>query len=188
MLYFLARERIPVLILMLGCKGFIELFCFCTVQILILDGEKLRTDPPQVMLEVQKFLGVNIYDYNKRLRWVILLLIVVIGPSEWRLIQSVIIGVINKREWLRNRSSISWSQLWLQTELDSTKSCYQLIKTMTKFEKETRPIICFHLKKKKTVNSMKCETTAHMRDVFCPLTQARHVNCPITLSNYKHDV
>ena len=68
MLYFLARERIPVLILMLGCKGFIELFCFCTVQLLILDGEKLRTDPPQVMLEVQKFLGVNIYDYNKRLR------------------------------------------------------------------------------------------------------------------------
>ena len=68
MLYFLARERIPVLILMLVCKGFIELFCFCTVQILILDGEKLRTDPPQVMLEVQKFLGVNIYDYNKRLR------------------------------------------------------------------------------------------------------------------------
>ena len=68
MLYFLARQRIPVLILMLGCKGFIELFYFCTVQILILDGEKLRTDPPQVMLEVQKFLGVNIYDYNKRLR------------------------------------------------------------------------------------------------------------------------
>lgn len=42
---------------------------FSPSQILILDGEKLRTDPPQVMLEVQKFLGVNIYDYNKRLRF-----------------------------------------------------------------------------------------------------------------------
>ena len=37
-------------------------------QILILDGEKLRTDPADVMLEVQKFVGVNMYDYNKRLR------------------------------------------------------------------------------------------------------------------------
>ena len=30
------------------------------------------------------------------------------------------------------------SQVWLKTELDDTKSCYQLIKTITNFEKETR--------------------------------------------------
>ena len=29
-------------------------------------------------------------------------------------------------------------KVWLQTELDNTKNCNQLIKTMTKFEKETR--------------------------------------------------
>ena len=38
---------------------------------------------------------------------------------------------------------------------------------------------------------MKCETTVHTYDAFCPLTQAWHVNCPFncpsTLSNYKHD-
>ena len=50
----------------------------------------------------------------------------------------------------------------------------------------------FSLKKKKTVNSMKCKTTVHTHDTFCPLAQAWHVsypfNCPITLSNYKHVV
>ena len=52
-------------------------------------------------------------------------------------------------------------------------------------------VIYFHLKKK-TVNSMKCKTTVHAHDTFCPLAQAWHVsypfNCPITLSNYKHVV
>ena len=42
-----------------------------------------------------------------------------------------------------------------------------------------------------TVNPSKCETTPHAHDVFCPLSQAWRVNCPfncpITLSNYKHD-
>ena len=39
---------------------------------------------------------------------------------------------------------------------------------------------------------MKCKTTVHTHDTFCPLAQAWHVsypfNCPITLSNYKHVV
>ena len=77
--------------------------------------------------------------------------------------------------------------LWLQTELDDMKSCYQLIKTMTKFEEKTR-----HQFHKTTVNSAKCETIVRTHDTFCPLTQAWCVNCPFncpfTRSNYKHDV
>ena len=34
------------------------------------------------------------------------------------------------------------------TQLDDTKSCYQLIKTMTKFEKETRHPLYVLIKKK----------------------------------------
>ena len=36
--------------------------------------------------------------------------------------------------------------------------------------------------------SAKCTTTIHAHDAYCPLTQAWHVNYPITLSNYKHDI
>ena len=60
-------------------------------------------------------------------------------------------------------------KVWLQTELDNTKNCNQLIKTMTKFEKETRNQLYIFLKKS-TVNLAKCETTARTHDMFCPLT------------------
>ena len=87
----------------------------------------------------------------------------------------------------KRESDLLW--VWLQTELD-TKSCYQLIKTMTKFEKETRHRFYVFIKKT-TVNSTKCETTVRAYDVCCPLAQAWRVNClfncPITLSNYMHD-
>ena len=72
------------------------------------------------------------------------------------------------------------------------KSCYnyQIIKTLIKFEKETRHRLHVLIKNKITVSSAKCETTSRARDAFCPLTQARRVNCPfnlyITMSNYKH--
>ena len=67
---------------------------------------------------------------------------------------------------------------------------------LTKFEKETRHRLWLYVfnkkrkrKKKAIVNSAKCETTVH--DAFCSLTQAWRgncpSNCPITLSNYKHD-
>ena len=73
---------------------------------------------------------------------------------------------------------------------DDTKCCYQLIKTMTQFEKEIRHRLYVFLKKT-TVNSAKCETTARAHDAFCPLTQAWRINCPfncpIKLSNYKRD-
>ena len=60
---------------------------------------------------------------------------------------------------------------------------------MTKLDKEMDFVISFHKKKTTTtLNLAKCETTVHTHDVFCPLIQAWHVNCPITLSNYKYDV
>ena len=49
-------------------------------------------------------------------------------------------------------------------------------------------IRCTFSLKKTTVKWAKCETTACTCDTFCALTQAWCVNCPITLSNYKHDV
>lgn len=42
---------------------------FSPSQILIIDGDRLRTHPADVMFAVQRFLGVNVYDYSKRLRF-----------------------------------------------------------------------------------------------------------------------
>lgn len=40
----------------------------CSLQILVLDGKLLRTEPAKVMDTVQKFLGVtNFIDYHKTL-------------------------------------------------------------------------------------------------------------------------
>lgn len=40
----------------------------CSLQILVLDGKLLRTEPAKVMETVQKFLGVtNFIDYHKTL-------------------------------------------------------------------------------------------------------------------------
>ena len=58
--------------------------------------------------------------------------------TEWSPIRSVIIRVINKIGRPRSGSPICYSQVWLQTELDDTMSCYQLIKTMTKLEERTK--------------------------------------------------
>ena len=52
-------------------------------------------------------------------------------------IWSAIIQVINKFRQMWSRSLISQSQVWLQTELDDTKSCYQLIITITISENKT---------------------------------------------------
>ena len=52
-------------------------------------------------------------------------------------IWSAIIRVINKIRQTWSRSLISQSQVWLQTELDDTRSCYQLIITITISENKT---------------------------------------------------
>ena len=88
----------------------------------------------------------------------------------------------------------SW--VWLLTELDDTKSCYQLMKTMTKFEKETRHLLYVFIKKKLLTRRnaeqqrahMKRSVHLHMYDVLTvPLTvlytvqvQAWRVHCPIS--------
>ena len=51
------------------------------------------------------------------------------------------------------------------------------MKTMAKFEKETRHRLYVFIKKK-TVDSAKCGTTARAHDAFCPPTHAWRVNCP----------
>ena len=51
------------------------------------------------------------------------------------------------------------------------------MKTMAKFEKETRHRLYVFIKKK-TVDSAKCGTTARTHDAFCPPTHAWRVNCP----------
>ena len=105
---------------------------------------------------------------------------------EWSPIRSVILRVINKigRPW--SGSPIRKLRVLLQTELDDTTSCYQLIKTITEFGKETRHRIYFFYKKRKkpSVYSAKCETITRAHDAICPLTQAWRVtvllHCPIT--------
>ena len=90
-----------------------------------------------------------------------------------------------------HRINVNWS-IYSGNRTDM-KSCYnyQIIKTLIKFEKEIRHRLHVLIKNKITVSSAKCETTSRARDAFCPLTQARRVNCPfnlcITMSNYKHD-
>ena len=56
--------------------------------------------------------------------------------TEYSPIQSVIMQVINKIGWPQSGSPICQSLTWLQTELDNTKSCYQLIITITISEKK----------------------------------------------------
>ena len=50
---------------------------------------------------------------------------------EWSPIWSVIMWVMKKIRWMQNGSQICWSQVWLQTELDNNKSCYQLMVTIS---------------------------------------------------------
>ena len=56
--------------------------------------------------------------------------------TEWSPIWSVIIRAINKIGQPRSGSPICQSQVCLQTELDDTNSCYQLIVTITISEKK----------------------------------------------------
>ena len=68
------------------------------------------------------------------------------------------------------------SQVWLQTELDDTKSCYQLIKTITKFEKETRHrLYNDDDNNNNKVNSAKSSVHFHRHNVLTvPLTVQLH--------------
>ena len=116
------------------------------------------------------------------------------NKTKWSPLWSFIIGVINKIGQPQSRGQICLSQVWLQTGLDDTKSCYQLIiKLIWQNLRKKIDIFDRFSGKKSNIssNSAKYETTARKHDAFCPLTQTWHVNCPfnchITRSNYKHD-
>ena len=57
------------------------------------------------------------------------------NSNRWSPIRSVIKRVINKIGWLRSGSPICQLLVWFLTELDDTKSCYQLIIATTVSEK-----------------------------------------------------
>ena len=103
------------------------------------------------------------------------------NSTEWRPIRSVIVRVIDKIGRPRSGILISWSWVWLKTELDDTKLFYQLIKTMTKLEKENRHHSYVFTKK----NSIKCALTGRAYDAYCPPTSRHDVSnvllhCAIT--------
>ena len=72
---------------------------------------------------------------------ILLTLFINSNRTVWSPIRSVIIRV-NKR------TSAKWESDLLITKLDSTQSCYQLIKAMTKFEKETKHRLYVFIKEK----------------------------------------
>ena len=76
--------------------------------------------------------------------------------TEWRPIWSVIIGVLTKSDD-REAGVHLFIMSMIQTKLDGTKYCYQVIKTMTKFEKKTRHRLYVFIKKK-TINLAICNT------------------------------
>ena len=78
-------------------------------------------------------------DESIKIQLILALVIVIMNitnRTEWSPFRSVIIRVIYKIRRPRSGSPICQSQVWLQTELDDTKSCYQLIITITIFEEK----------------------------------------------------
>ena len=109
--------------------------------------------------------------------------------TEWSPIRSVTIRVIIKIGRPRNGSWIFWLRVWLQIELDDLNSCFQLVRTMTKFERENRHQLYVFIKKT-TINSAKCATTSltvhlHRHDVSTVLLVLKSGWWqPITFENF----
>ena len=112
--------------------------------------------------------------------------------TEWNPIWSVIIQVMNKMRRPQSRGPICQSQVWLQTDLDETKSCYQLIKTKTKFEKEIKNQSYIVMKKnwqltwwnvRQQCVHMTCSVHLHRHDMLTFL-----LTVLLTLLSYKHDM
>ena len=73
--------------------------------------------------------------------------------TEWSSIRSVIMRVINKIGRPRNGSPICLiASMITELELHDTKSCYQLIKTISKFEKQNNHWLNVFMNKDTTVN------------------------------------
>ena len=129
----------------------------------------------------------HLYDY--RLNWTPLSLITINNKgntTEWSPTWSVIISVVHKIRQSQRGSLINHEcdSFWIGWH----KVLLPINQYYDKFEKENKPCLYFFVKKKPTVNSLKCMTAMHAHDAYCPFRQAWHLNCNITLSNYKHDV
>ena len=57
-------------------------FCLCLAQLLVLDGQMLKTEPASIMDKIQKFLSLtNIINYHKILAWVFSF---ALNPSQFK--------------------------------------------------------------------------------------------------------
>ena len=78
----------------------------------------------------------------------------------------------DRTEWSPIRSVIIWG-----LTLDDTNSCYQLIKTMTKFEKETRHRLYFFIKKKHYLDDIRDNSSC----TWCVLSTYTGMTCELSL-------
>ena len=111
-------------------------------------------------------------DESIKIQLILALVIVIMNNTnrtEWSPIRSVIIRVIYKIRRPRSGSPICQSRVWLQTELDDTKSCYQLIITITIFGK-----------KKHWWQTSPVETISKAKVKLSELSMIGCFNCPIT--------
>ena len=103
--------------------------------------------------------------------------------TGWNSIRSLIIQVINKIRRTRSKSSICQLRVSLPERIGRLEVLLPINQNI--LERDWTFIL------KTTVKSAKCKTTARAHDALCTLTQACQVNCPfncpIKLSNYKHD-
>ena len=82
----------------------------------------------------QVWLYFTIFSHRPFFFHLVLIYLLLINNSnstKWSPIWFVIICVINKIGWPWSWSLICLLRVWLQTELENTKSCYQFIKTTT---------------------------------------------------------
>ena len=96
-------------------------------------------------------------------------------------------------DWQNWTTATKDSDLWITSMITGRIGRHEVLLliyqnySMTKFEKEIRHWLYIFMKKKKKKFSTKCTTTVQAYDTYCPLTQAWHVNSPVTFSNYKHN-
>ena len=91
--------------------------------------------------------------------------------TEWSPIRSVTIRVIIRIGRPRSGSRISWLRVWLQIELDDLNSCFQLVRTVTKFEKDNRHQLYVFIKKKQQLTRRNVRQNRLLSTyITCPLS------------------
>lgn len=132
------------------------------------DGRCKVKDLHDMFLNLCRVRVINQYNKGcKLLRFCGVVSFVVV--MKWVESNSVcrIIRVINKiRVWFVNYE-------YDFTQLDQVRSCYQLIKAMTNFQKYTSHQVYIFMGKK-TFNSAKCRAAACTNDTYCTITQSNN--------------